>query len=262
MIVSIAKLVRPTVLGTIATAIAAILGGGQAEALPAQIGSVQMQVTDTPVENASGVLSRSAPIAVHELEANSTIVLLEDVGKRAMGARAGAILTGIKAWSPKNRAEKRLIYCDLGGVRVFGGANIYCFEDSDGDSALDRRWLATAQGDPSFLFSFFAPSSVVAARFRAADVGEEPKFGLGLMVCRIGANPTFQLMIRNASGWYSGLGSNCPYRGVDGINTADGLRISYTLAGDQVAFEKEQKIPPGTEIVVGLSVSVVVRTQP
>ncbi len=204
----------------------------------------RLRVTNTPVQATSGELDRNEPIAIHQLVVDEAIVLLQDVGQRTMGARAGAALSAIPVGDNTGGATSRKIYCDLSRNRAFHGTNIFCFEDLDGDGRLERRWLATSSGDPSFFFRFVAPSRVDPAPFRTAELAERPTFGLALDACSLGRTPTFRWTLSNNNdGWHAGTVSRCPYRGQDGVLDAGDVHVSYVLEQDRIRYVVERTIP-------------------
>lgn len=214
-------------------------------------GVVPLRVTSTPVQKMSGLLDRNDPIAVHELVVDEAIVLIEDVGRRAMGARAGAVLSAVPISANADGGELRKVYCDLSQFRAFHGANIFCFEDTDHDGRLEERWVATSAGDPSFVFRFVARSGVDPAAFRAAALTERPTFGLALDACRIGRAPTFRWTLSNNDyEWNAGTVSGCPYRGQDGVVHAGDIRVSYMPEEDRIRFAVERTIPVAQQVVL------------
>jgi hypothetical protein len=220
-----------------------------APALAETLGFVPLHVTDTPVSRIDGVLGRNDPIAIHELVVEEAIVMREDVGRRAMGARAGAVLSGIRVGLSEEETG-RTIYCDLAQFRAFNAANLFCFEDSDHDGRVDKRWLATAQGQLSFLFAFFAPSDVAPAAYEEVSPENLPRFRLALDSCALGRTPTFRWTVDNGHGWNAGLVSRCPFEGRDGALEADGIRASFASGEEGIGFRVEQSFAPGHRVLL------------
>jgi hypothetical protein len=205
-------------------------------------GSVMLHVTETAVAPTEGMLRRDEVVAIHELQADRGAVLLENAARGAASSQAGDVLIAVSA------GPRAHLYCDISTRGALSGGFTPCFEDQDGDSRLETRYLGTTRvRTPSTLLILAAPDTIEPAAYREAQAHERPIVRLGFEPCALGRRPTFRLVISTEPGhWSSGGRCQSAEQTLQNI----GVGFATQEVSNGVSYRLTQPLQAGGEVLL------------
>jgi hypothetical protein len=159
----------------------------------------------------------------------------------------------------------RTAWCELPSAMYMSSWTDYtvdCFQDSDADGALDRKYSGLIRGDESVMLeSVDSPEPIKPLRYRLAEPAERPRFDVGYWSCGAAAETTaamvkdfrYSTLVR-AEGT-KGLGARACRNSAELLETrADGTRVMrfdrFTVEvrqeGERLHTRLVEGIPAGT----------------
>lgn len=256
MPITATKLIKATMIVAGLTAITGCATGGFQ---PPAFGSLVLEITDAPVENAVGRMQPGEVIAVHTVVASHAIVLEApvDAAPRNLpeGLALAAFVTGRRgASSDLPDDPSKVLWCDVRETPTFAVNSDTCLADTDGDGRLDTRFTGqTAAAYVKFSMQTYRQIGEIGdvdVPYRDAGLSERPSRRIGYQLCPArseGAPPSFSFVVEDRS-WREGP-RPCLFGQWADLDARDAVTLPGPMTvrlGEEGAFTLEGRFAAGT----------------